>query len=380
MTKSTMQRRQWLRSAFALTSGVTIAGSLTDQLMAKPLSRAEKAVHVFAPSAVKLNANENPFGPSERARKAILEAIVEGNRYPFDLITELKGLLAKHEGVTVDHIHLGAGSGDLLSQCGKAFGATGGAVLSPFPTFPMLMNHAETFSARWDKVNLNDRLECDYSAMMAAIQPDTKLIFVCNPNNPTGTLVDPQVVRSFCMAASEKATVFSDEAYLEFLPPDQQVSMLELVKKNMNVIVSRTFSKVYGLAGLRIGYLIARPDLIKKVAKYGGDIPFASTSLAAAKASLGDLEFMEMTRRKNSEARLILTDYLDKKGITYGKSHTNFVFFPAPAEGKFILSKMQENGYLMRIWDYKQKEWCRVSIGTVDQMKGFVKAFDSILT
>ncbi|MEY3404960.1 MAG: hypothetical protein RL161_390, partial [Bacteroidota bacterium] len=111
-----------------------------------------------------------------------------------------------------------------------------------------------------------------------------------------------------------------------------------------------------------------------------GDIPFASTSLAAAKASLGDLEFMEMTRRKNFEARLILTDYLDKKGISYGKSHTNFVFFPAPAEGKVILSRMQDKGYLMRIWDYKQKEWCRVSIGTADQMRGFVKAFDSILT
>ena len=375
-----MQRRQWLRSAFALTSGATLAGSFTGQLAAMPLSQAERMVNLSGTPAVKLNANENPFGPSERARRAILDAIADGNRYPFDLITELKALLAKHEGVTPDHIHLGAGSGDLLSQCGKAFGATGGAVLSPFPTFPMLMNHAETFSARWDKVNLNDKLECDYAAMTAAIKPDTKLIFVCNPNNPTGTLVDPQVVRSFCIAASEKATVFSDEAYLEFLPLEQQVSMLELVKKDMNVIVSRTFSKVYGLAGLRIGYLIARPDLIKKVAKYGGDIPFASTSLAAAKASLGDLEFMEMTRRKNSEACLILTDYLDKKGISYGKSHTNFVFFPAPAEGKVILSKMQEKGYLMRIWDYKQKEWCRVSIGTADQMRGFVKAFDNMLS
>ena len=375
-----MQRRAWLKSAFAVTSGVTLTAGLTERIIAAPLSKAERAVPPLLNAAVRLNSNENPFGPSDKAKRAILAAALEGNRYPFDLTSELKQILAAHEGVTVDHIHLGAGSGELLSQTGKAFGSTAGAVLSAFPTFPMLMTHAETFSARWDKVNLNDKLEHDYDAMMAAITSDTRLVFVCNPNNPTGTLVDPQTARSFCMEASRKTTVFSDEAYLEFLNPDQQVSMVELVKKDMNVIVSRTFSKVYGLAGMRIGYIIARPDLIKKVAKYAGDIPISIASVSAAKASLGDKEFMAMTRRKNAEARKVLTDYLDKKGIFYGKSHTNFVFFPAPAAGKAILAGMQEQGYLMRIWDYKQKEWCRVSVGTVEQMQGFVKTFSSMFS
>ena len=378
--KPNLQRRNWIKSALAMGSGVTIAGGLTERLMAMPLSAAELAVPSTGREAVKLNANENPFGPSERARKTIIDLVAEGNRYPFQLIAEFKELLAKQEGVTTDHIHLGAGSGELLSQTGKAFGSTGGSVLSAFPTFPMLMNHAELFSARWDKVNLNDRLEHDYDAMATAIRPDTKLIFVCNPNNPTGTLVDPQVVRSFCMNASSRATVYSDEAYLEFLAPEQQLSMVELVKKDMNVIVSRTFSKIYGLAGMRIGYLVARPDLIKKVSRYAGDISLSLPAIAAAKASINDREFMEMTRRKNAEARKVLTDYLDQKGIFYGKSHTNFVFFPAPADGKKILAAMQDKGYLIRIWDYRDKEWCRVSVGTSEQMKGFVQAFSSVLS
>lgn len=378
--KNKMQRRDWLKSAFAVSSGMALTAGLTQKVIATPLSHAERLVAPPVASAVRLNSNENPFGPSEKAKRAILASVLEGNRYPFDLTAELKQILAAHEGVTTEHIHLGAGSGELLSQSGKAFGSTGGSVLSAFPTFPMLMTHAETFSARWDKVNLNERLEHDYDAMMAAIGADTKLVFVCNPNNPTGTLVDPQTVRSFCMAASQKTTVYSDEAYLEFLNPDQQLSMVELVKKDMNVIVSRTFSKVYGLAGMRIGYIVARPDLIKKVARYAGDIPLSIASVSAAKASLGDKEFMDMTRRKNAEARKVLTDYLDRKGIFYGKSHTNFVFFPAPAAGKTILSGMQEKGYLMRIWDYKQKEWCRVSVGTVEQMQGFVKAFGSMFS
>ena len=148
----------------------------------------------------------------------------------------------------------------------------------------------------------------------------------------------------------------------------------------MNVIVSRTFSKIYGLAGLRIGYLVAKPDLIKKISKYAGDFPVSQTALAAAQSCLGDEEWMKSVRMRNAEARGVLTDYLDKRKIVPGKSVTNFVFFPATKDGKTILAKMDEKGYLMRIWDYKQKEWCRVSIGTADEMRGFVKAFDEILS
>ncbi|MBI3482685.1 MAG: histidinol-phosphate aminotransferase family protein, partial [Bacteroidetes bacterium] len=289
-------------------------------------------------------------------------------------------VLAAKEGVSKEYIHLGAGSGDLLCQSGAAFGVEGGRILSCYPTFTLLMNYAQVFNATWDKVNLTEKLEYDYDALASAVKGDTKLVFICNPNNPTGTLVDPQKVKAFCEDVSKKVPVYSDEAYLEFLEPGQQISMVELVKKDMNVVVSRTFSKVYGLAGMRIGYIVAKPDLINKISKYGGDFPMSQTAIAAAQASLGDETFMAMVRSKNAVARKVMTDYLDQHKFMYGKSLTNFVFFPAPKDGKTILKKMEEAGYLMRIWDYQQKEWCRVSIGTEDEMKGFVKAFGDLVS
>ncbi len=380
--KNQLNRRDWLKSTFALTAGFTMTSSLASQLMASPMSRAEE---LFAPGIsktpllAKLNFNENPYGPSEKAKQAIIQSLSQSNRYAIQELDELKSLLAKKEGVTPDYIHIGAGSGDILCQTGVAFGLEGGSVMSAFPTFSLLMNFAEIFKATWHKVNLNDRLEHDYEAMASAIRNDTRLIFICNPNNPSGTLVDPQKVKAFCEEVSKKVPVYADEAYLEFLDPAQQISMVDLVKKDMNVIVSRTFSKIHGLAGLRVGYIIAKPELINRISSYQHDIPVSTGSIAAAKACLGDEDFMKLTRTKNLEARAVLTNYLDKKKIAYGKTYTNFVFFPAPKAGNTILTKMEEKGYLMRIWDYQQREWCRVSIGTLDEMKGFVKAFDEVV-
>ncbi len=374
-------RRDWFKSTAALSAGMIASSSLFDQLIAAPMSRAEFNFLSSANGAkIRLGSNENPYGPSAKAREAVVQILSEGNRYPFEAIKELKLVLAAKEGVTPDHIHVGAGSGDLLCQAATAFGIEGGRIASGFPTFPLMMEYARVFNATWDKVDMNEKLEYNYDELASALKNDTKLVFICNPNNPTGTLVDWNKVKSFCEEVSKKVPVYSDEAYLEFLEPSQQISMVELVKKDRNVIVSRTFSKIYGLAGLRIGYLVAKPELINKVAKYGGDFPYSQTAIAAAKASLGDESFMSMVRTKNAAARKVLTDYLDQHKIVYGKSLTNFVFFPAHKDGKTILSKMSERGYIMRIWDYQNKEWCRVSIGTEDEMKGFVKTFAEVIS
>jgi len=378
--KTQLSRRDWFKSTAALTTGLVVTPSLLDGLMGAPMSVAERQHLAGHPGGkVRLNSNENPYGPSEKAKQAVVNILGEANRYPFTTVEDLKVILARKEGVTPDHILVAAGSSGLLCQAGVAFGIGGGRVLSGYPTFPLLMDYAQVFHATWDKVDLNAKLEYDYDALAAAIKPDTKLVFICNPNNPTGTLVDWKKVRSFCEAVSPRVPVYSDEAYLELLDPSLQQSMVELVKKDMNVIVARTFSKVYGLAGLRIGYLVAKPELVSKMAPYGGDFPFSQTAIAAAEASLGDEPFMAMVRSKNNVARKVLTDFLDQHRIAYGQSVTNFVFFPAPKAGKLILSKMEERGYLMRIWDYQQKEWCRVSIGTEEEMKGFVKAFADLV-
>ncbi len=377
-----INRRDWFKSSLAMTAGLTITSSLVQNLMAAPVSNAEKnflAILKGSEPKVRLNSNENPYGPSEKAKKAVVQVLSESNRYAFKELKELQKILADKEGVDPAYILIGAGSGELLCQTGVAYGLDGGRVLSAYPTFPLLMNYAEQMNAKWDRVDLNDKLEFDYQKLLSAIKSDTRLVFSCNPNNPTGTMVDSNIVKSFCEEASKKTLVYADEAYLEFLEPVQQKSMVSLVQQIPNLIVSRTFSKIYGLAGLRIGYIVAHPDVLDKVGKYGDTISPSQTAIAAAKACLGDEEFMKMTREKNAVARKVLTDYLDSHKIVHGKSVTNVVLFPAPKDGKTILTKLDERGFLIRIWEYQGKEWCRVSIGTADEMKSFVKAFDEVI-
>ncbi len=380
--KSDISRREWFRSAMIAGAGIPLGLSLVQELVAAPASKAEREFLGMSKAnskLVRLGSNENPYGPSQKAREAIKASIADGNRYGFEVSDELKQLIAAKEGVTPDYILLGAGSGEMLAIVGMSLGLEGGSVLSAWPTFPMLMNFAEKFNARWDKVNLDQYLVHDLEAMASAVKSDTKLLFVVNPNNPTGTVVDSAKLKNFCLEMSKKTTVYSDEAYLEFQEPGQQVSMVELVKQGHNVIVSRTFSKIYGLAGIRVGYVIAKPELIQKMAKYQMGTILNQAGIAAAKASLGDEEFMAYTRKMNAAARNYFTQYLDQKKWFYGKSLTNVVLFPAPKDGKMILAETEKKGYQIRIWDYQGKEWCRVSIGTLEEMKSFVKAFDEVV-
>lgn len=375
-------RRQWLRSALAAGAGLPLSLTLADQLMAAPVSRAEW-LHGIEPKnpnqLVRLGSNENPYGPSEKARKAIVASISEGNRYAHSVAQDLKKTIAEREGVAPENILMGCGSSELLCLTGMAAGLEGGAVLSAFPTFRLLMDYAQKFNARWDQVNLDEYMVHDLEGMASAVKSDTRIVFVVNPNNPTGTIVDHDKLKAFCMEVSKKATVFADEAYIEFLDQPERKSMVALVKQGHNVIVSRTFSKVYGLAGLRIGYLIGQPDTLKKMAEKQVWGTNNQAGLAAAKASLDDKDFIAMTRKKNAEARQHLFNYLDSKKWSYGNSLANVVFFPAPIDGKTILEQTEKKGYQIRVWDYAGKEWCRVSIGTLEEMKGFTKAFDQVI-
>ncbi|MBX2897623.1 MAG: histidinol-phosphate aminotransferase family protein [Cyclobacteriaceae bacterium] len=375
-----LNRRAWLKSTLALTGGLTISSSWANHLLAAPVSNAEGS---FSPllngNIVRLGSNENPYGPSPMARKALAEAMNEFNRYAFEPVQAFKKVLAEKEGVSPEHILVVNGSSETLCLAGMAVGLEGGAVLSAFPTFRSLMDYAEKLHARWDKVDVDDYHKHDLDALAAAVKSDTRLMFLCNPNNPTGTVIEGQKYLDFCQEMSKKTLVFSDEAYLEFLEPDEQRSAVELVRKGHNVMVSRTFSKVHGLAGLRFGYAIGQPETIKKISPYQMGPVINQAGLAAAKASLNDTAFAKLTRTKNNEALTFFQQYLDKKGWFHGQSRANCVLFPAPKDGKTILAETMKRGFQIRVWDFQGKEWCRVSIGTLDEMKVFVKVFDEVV-
>ncbi len=374
-------RRNWMKSAAGLTAGMMITSAWADQLFAAPVSKAEEWLNPLAANGklVRLGSNENPYGPSAKARKALVAAMDEFNRYANDGVNELKKAIAAKEGVSADHVLVTAGSSETLCLTGMGAGLEGGSVLSAYPTFRLLMDYAEKFNARWDKVDLNSELVHDLPALASALKSDTRILFLCNPNNPTGTFIPGDQFKNFCQEMSKKTTVFVDEAYIEFLEPDEQRTMVELVKEGQNVIVSRTFSKVHGLAGLRIAYAIAPPDVIKKLARFQMGAVINQAALAAAKASLEDHEFAIYTRKKNNEALAYFSNYLSSKGWIHGKSRANVVLFPAPKSGKQILEQTLAKGFQIRVWDYKEKEWCRVSIGTLEEMKLFTKAFDEVI-
>lgn len=378
----TTSRRKWLQAFAAMAAGVPLSAAMIGELMASPVSEIEatRKPNGGRPRA-RLNANENPYGPSEVARQAVRDILSEGNRYVFNILGDIRRTLATYENVDPDCILMGAGSSETLIKAGIAFAMGGGRMVSAVPTFSILMEYAEVFGITWDKVDVNDRLEYDFAGMLSAIKSDTRLVFVCNPNNPTGTVMPQDQVQSFCVEAAKRTVVFVDEAYLDFVDPELSSSMVRLVKEgNRNIIVSRTFSKIYGLAGLRFGYAVAHPDLVKKMSTYHVGFPLSQPAIAAASACLNDRAFTSSVRQKTAAVRDYLAGYLTRKNLFFGESVTNFMLFKLPIDGGRLLDHMEEKGVLVRVWEFKGGPWCRVSLGTMDEVKLFTSELDTVLS
>uniref|UniRef100_UPI00404B7459 pyridoxal phosphate-dependent aminotransferase n=1 Tax=Fulvivirga sp. TaxID=1931237 RepID=UPI00404B7459 len=369
-----LDRRQWLKAA-GLTGSLAFMGGFNSldasTAIKKPLSTS-------AGNMVRLSANENPYGPSKVVKDAIVKSFDNACRYPFAYMDELVTAIAKKEGVSKDHVVVTGGSTEGLKAAGLTYSIGNGEIIAADPTFTALMEYAEQFGAYVHRVPLNDKLEHDLSAMAKRLTSRTRLVFLCNPNNPTGTLLDRNMTRDFCDSVSEDAVVFSDEAYYDFIEEENYPSMVSLVKEGKNVIVSKTFSKVYGLAGIRIGYLIARPDIASRLS----DNIMANTNvlgIAAAVEALKDDEFYNFSLGKVKECKSMIYKTLDELKLPYIKSHGNFVFFKSgrPIE-RMILDMKNENVQIGRPFP-PLYDWVRISAGTVDEVKAFNDALKKVM-
>ncbi len=330
-------------------------------------------------SPVKLNANENPFGPSDMVRSKLNSSMDEACRYPFRTLSGLVKMLAEKEGVSKDHIVITGGSTEGLKASGLVFGGPGSEIVAADPPFQALMRYSETFGTHVHRVGLNDKLEHDLEAMSRRITSKTSLVFICNPNNPSGTILPIDEVRDFCKSHDGQAVIFSDEAYYDFITEPDYPSMVELVKEDRNIIVSRTFSKVYGLAGLRIGYLIARPDIARRLKS----AVMANTNILAieaAKTALEDEEFYKFSILKAAEAKQHIYKTLDELSLPYIKSHTNFVFFKSGRSINHLIPAMKEQGVLIGRPFPPLYDWARISTGTMEEMKLFGTALKRVMT
>lgn len=328
---------------------------------------------------VKLNSNENPFGPSKNVRSVISNSFDIACRYPFQYLTKLVAEIAEKEGVSKDCVVVTGGSTEGLKASGLVYGLEGGEIIAADPTFQAMLSYAENFGAHVHRVPLNEKMEHDLDAMSKRITSKTRLIFLCNPNNPTGTLLNKDVLRDFCTSNDNKAVIFSDEAYYDFITEPDYPSMVELVKEDRNVIVSKTFSKVFGLAGMRIGYLIARPDIATRLKK----AVMANTNvlaIEAAREALRDDEFYKFSLQKNTEAKQHVYKTLDGLGLSYIPSHTNFVFFKTGRPIRDIISSMERENVLIGRPFPPMMNWARISTGTMEEMRVFSAALEKVMT
>lgn len=366
-----LSRREWLKNASLIGGIAMLTGSAgIGKLSAKEVEKFNP--RPFA-GPIRLGSNENPYGPSQKVRQVMQDNFDLSCRYPWAYNGPLRDLIAKKEGVTSDHIVLVAGSTEGLKITGITYAGPGDEIISGLPTFLSMMEYAKVWGADINWVPLDKEMNYDLPEIEKRVSAKTKLVFLCNPNNPTGKLLPAKDVLDFCSSVSQKTMVFSDEAYYDYIEDSSYPSMVELVKQGKNVIVSRTLSKVYGLAGIRIGYLVARPDIAQKL----NERVVANTNvmaIEAGKAALQDDEFYNFSLQKNLEARKMIESTLDQLGLEYLPSQANFVFFHAKQDVRKLAEKMLAKGVIIGRPFPPFDDWCRISTGTLEEVAFFNQA------
>nr|WP_299072257.1 histidinol-phosphate transaminase [uncultured Allomuricauda sp.] len=396
MKTTTIDRRAWLKRGALTAAGAVMLPHLSfGETPKAPVLLDANGDAIYTPFfkeflpdnyrelpelAAKLNANENPYGPSPKAITALKEVATKGNRYAWFELFDLMGKIADAEGVDVKNIMMGPGSSDLLEKTAMVMFMKGGNVVSADPSYMSLIRVAEATGATWKAVPCKEDWAHDLKAMEAAIDSETKLVYICNPNNPTGAMTDHEEMVDFCSRVSEKVPVFVDEAYLGFLEDGAKKSMVSLVNQGKDVIIARTFSKIHGMAGLRVGYVVAQEATLEKIQKITrGGMGISYTSIFAAVASMDDVDFQDTSRKLNAECREYVYKSLTKMGFEYIPSSTSFIIFPIEMEGKAFLEKMTAEKVGVRAFEINGKNWCRVSMGTMEEMKLFTAALEKVL-
>ena len=346
---------------------------------------APPAAETAAPGIVRLSSNENPYGPSPKALKAMTDAFGLSCRYPDDTADLLVDALARHHGVERGQILLGDGSGEILKVCAETFtgpiggkNASGGRgkVVVADPTFEAILAHAKVYGADVVKVPLTLTFSHDLPKMTIAAREG--VIYICNPNNPTASITPKADLRAFIAKAPRQSMILVDEAYHHYVDSPDYESVIPLIKDNPNLIVARTFSKIYGMAGLRCGYCVAQREVIERMRPHQTWDSVNLMALAAATASLDDPDQVENGRRLNSEARAFVISELDKMGYEQIPSQANFIMFNVKGPVVPLIQGLkQRNVNVGRLFPALPNHM-RLTIGKKSEMEAFLTAFRQV--
>lgn len=342
----------------------------------KPITELAREMGIPVDKILKLASNENPLGMSPKARKAVEAAIAGIERYPdqFELIAKV----AVHCGVAQSQAVLGNGSNDVLDLIARVFLAPGRSAVfaqHAFAVYPLAT------------LSIGAELICtpakhfghDLDAMRAAIRPDTRIVWIANPNNPTGTFLPYPEVRAFLEAVPQDVIVVLDEAYNEYIPPAERVDTAAWIKEFPNLVVCRTFSKIYGLAGLRVGYALASAEIADLMNRVRQPFSVNNLAIAAAIAALDDHLFVAQSYELNRKGMEQIVAGLKRLGFEHIPSHGNFVTFRA-GDAALVNQKLLKRGVIVRpIGGYGLPEWLRVTIGSEAENARFLEALEKAL-
>ncbi len=329
---------------------------------------------------IKLASNENMLGPSPKAMAAIKTALHKINYYPDSQSYDLSHKLADYLYVQPEHIIVGNGADGVILQTCMAYLDEDSEVIVSRSSFPIYDIFVHAMRATLIKTPLKD-LRLDLAAMAGAITERTKLIFVCNPNNPTGTIVTAAEVEAFLARVPAHVLVIFDEAYYELVASDAYPDTLRYIRaERENVLILRTFSKVYGMAGIRLGYGIGAPGVLAPLNQIKESFAVNLLAQAAGIAALQDTEFLQKTVEINHAGRLYFYGEFERLGLRYLPSHTNFVLVEIGSQALVVQQKLLERGVIVRpCANYDLPEWLRVSVGLPEQNARFIETLERVL-
>lgn len=369
-----MNRRQLIKSSALAVSAFAAARETFAREIFPAVYTSNFPIHGAAP--IKLSSNENPHGPSPMAKKAMYDAIEASNRYQWDINATLREQIAKLTGHTKEHIILGAGSSELLGLVTLFAAQKKGFAVAAEPTFKLWMPAARKMGLPIQLIPATAAKENDLPAMLAAITPETRLVYLCNPNNPTGTVSPAAELENFIKKVPGDCILLLDEAYTDYY---DSPSMAHLINDFPNLVIAKTFSKVYGMAGARLGYVIAQPNTIQQLMQLQAwaNAGPSYVSMQGGMAVMQDTSFIALCKSENIKAKEVFYKGLQQLGIPYIKSYTSFVYFDAANYKKDFAATLQAANIIGARSFEEKSTWLRLSIGTVAEMEKVVAALVS---
>ena len=354
----------------------TFVKSLVSSAVALSVAPSALAQYGPIPGKILLRYNENPYGPSKKGLQAGAEAAAAGAYYPDTIEADLKNAIAARNNVAIENMFVSSGSNEALQAAMVAYGKWG-KVIMPALTYTGHVRYAKRMGVEIEMVPLADDMSIDLDAMAAAVDESVSLVYICNPNNPTGMTLDGDRLRAFCREVGKKAVVMVDEAYNEVTEDPEYTSMLDLVRSGENVLVMRTFSKLFGMAGYRIGYGIGHPDIAKLVGGHVMAWP-NGVGLATALASYMDEDFITFSREKILEGRKMVNATFRRNGIEPLASQTNFVYADIGRNASAFANKLAERNILIRGSYNGAPNYSRVSMGRIEDLEVFDRVFTEV--